>query len=193
MLLARLYSHQSVSDRFGLENTHEMHPCRSIDVHTPRLWSQEAFWQESDLRRHMRTIHNPGSRYPCIENGCSMFFPRKDLMMKHAREKHETFKCTINHCSVIVLSSQRDSHFQNFHGHYECTIGSCKLVPKSCFKFRSYLRHLDMCHPWGSIDYENRWCYYANIEQRRDTDTGEVVSRDDCEACLARIEADGSA
>src|SRR5215470_16856112 len=95
---------------------------------------KKPFGKQCDLKRHLATIHSIGREYQCLESECQETFSRKDKMLKHARERHELFRCTCNHCPATVFAAQRESHLQEFHGIYECAIGSCRLGGRSYFQ-----------------------------------------------------------
>ena len=43
---------------------------------------------KSNLRRHLRFLHGDGSRYLCLEPGCTKSFSRPDNLSGHVRKNH---------------------------------------------------------------------------------------------------------
>lgn len=147
------------------------------------------FGKQCDLKRHIATIHGTKHIYRCLESECKETFSRKDKMMKHARENHELFRCSCNHCLAIVCATQRQSHLKEAHGLFECAIGSCKSGGRSYFHKKDLRGHLKRIH--GVRDY------WVDMELRgfpNDTKKDEVLyfrgeqipalSRD-CASCLS--------
>lgn len=122
-----------------------IHVSPLLCIH-PGCSYKKPFGKPCDLRRHVATVHNTERGYQCLQSDCQEVFSRRDKMMKHAREKHELFKCIYNHCSATVFAAQRESHTQKSHGRYECAIASCELASRSCFTEENLDRHLRTCH-----------------------------------------------
>jgi hypothetical protein len=118
---------------------------------------KKPFGKQCDLKRHLATVHSVGRKYECLENDCQETFSRKDKMLQHAREKHELYRCSCNHCTATVFAVEKEGHLQKAHGNYECVIGSCKSGRRSFFSSIGLDRHLRTIHrvdywrvPWRS-------------------------------------------
>ncbi|KAF2234173.1 hypothetical protein EV356DRAFT_567303 [Viridothelium virens] len=107
---------------------------------------KKPFGKLCDLKRHIATVHNDERAHPCLESDCQEVFSRRDKMMQHAREKHELFSCSLNHCLATLFATQRESHIRDSHDSYECAIGSCKQGPSSRFTRDNLRRHLQTSH-----------------------------------------------
>lgn len=111
----------------------------------PQCSYKKPFGKMYELLRHNATIH--GNHYhKCPVEGCEAGFSRKDKMLNHIREKHNTLKCPYNHCSVTVLETEEELHLRQFHGDFECAIGACETGLKSLFLEVGLKRHLRKCH-----------------------------------------------
>ncbi|KIW30377.1 uncharacterized protein PV07_06126 [Cladophialophora immunda] len=171
-----------------------MHVAPLVCTH-PGCSYKKPFGKPCDLKRHLATVHNTIGGYPCLESDCTATFSRKDKMMKHAREKHELFKCPHNHCSATVFAVERESHLRESHGRYECAIGSCISTHgthKSCFTERSLSAHLRTCH---RITFESVSTLLNSMSTRTRGDSAFTatlpwfVSYRDCLSCLTQSRA----
>jgi hypothetical protein len=112
----------------------------------PQCTYTKPFGKESDLSRHVETVHEKADRHKCPVELCEAHitgFARKDKLLNHIREQHDNLRCPFNHCFATVLEIQQESHLQRFHGSFECALGACETGLASCFleaNFRSHLR-----------------------------------------------------
>ncbi|KAH8748709.1 hypothetical protein F5882DRAFT_421923 [Hyaloscypha sp. PMI_1271] len=110
-----------------LKNIH-VTPLRCSVVGCSRL---EPFGKESDLKRHVKEIHE-ALRILCPVESCesnSIGFARKYNLDKHMREEHDN-----------------ESHIKDAHGDYECALGACGNGLRSCFTVEAARLHLIIVH-----------------------------------------------
>ncbi|KAF2669861.1 hypothetical protein BT63DRAFT_423841 [Microthyrium microscopicum] len=112
----------------------------------PGCLLQKPFGKQCDLKRHRTTMHGGLAEYECLDVGCRRTFVRRDKMLKHAREEHELYKCSLNHCTKIVFDAEKQKHMQECHGSYECGMYSCLQGSTSRFKRKTLETHLRSAH-----------------------------------------------
>ncbi|KAE8452852.1 hypothetical protein EG329_013124 [Mollisiaceae sp. DMI_Dod_QoI] len=111
---------------------------------------KKPFRGKADLQRHINSVHMDGSKLRCPFSKCTTEgrdFSRKDKLISHLREIHDTDHCPYSHC-VEELNPMTDStakHIGKLHGEFECALRSCK---KSTSQFceRGFLDHLQLDH-----------------------------------------------
>lgn len=115
------------------------------------------FRGKADLQRHINCVHIEGSKAKCPFLSCrseGRDFSRKDKLIIHLRDAHDTDPCPFAHC-VVVLDPRIDStakHIAKLHGEFECALGSCKQFVSS-FCDSGLLEHLQLDHKmdWGTV------------------------------------------
>jgi Zinc finger, C2H2 type len=155
---------------------------------------KKPFGKQCDLKRHLTTIHSTKREYQCLEGDCGETFSRKDKMLKHAREKHQLFRCSWNHCGATVFASEREFHARESHGPYECAVGSCQSGERSCFQKLNLQRHLRTVHQIA-FDQSNTIMNRLSNHPESTEETKAFDSRtryaqmvypyQDCKVCLA--------
>ncbi|KAF8863594.1 hypothetical protein BDZ45DRAFT_105030 [Acephala macrosclerotiorum] len=111
---------------------------------------KKPFRGKADLQRHISSVHIDGvkSRCPfprCMSEGRD--FSRKDKLISHLREIHDTDPCPFSHC-IGGLNPMIDStakHIGKLHGEFECGLRSCRRS-LSQFCERGFLEHLQLDH-----------------------------------------------
>ena len=153
---------------------------------------KKPFGKQCDLKRHLATIHSTEREYQCLESECQETFSRKDKMLKHAREKHELFRCSFNHCTAMVFAAEREPHLQESHGPFECGMGSCQVGGRSYFRKDNLQRHLRTVHRVAYDPVEAMMFRLHEIS--KGAEKAEVLqvlapllpTYRDCEPCLAK-------
>lgn len=151
----------------------------------PQCSYKKPFGRQCDLDRHCNNAHKLSRDFCCPVGGChanTNGYSRKDKMLQHVREKHDNLKCPFSHCSATVVETEKDSHFENFHGVYECALGSCQHGLKSCFRRDDLRRHLKSCH---NITSDPAWTLMMKVERTDDkTVRGSLRQKwRDCSSC----------
>jgi len=154
------------------------------------------FGKPCDLKRHLASVHHTVCKYECPESGCQETFSRKDKMLKHAREKHERYRCSCNHCTATVFATERESHLQNSHGQYECAMGSCQNGSRSYFSETGLKRHLRTIHRMTS-DPVRHMVWRLSSQSANRTNTEPLYARSamrpayrDCTSCSVELPTD---
>jgi hypothetical protein len=115
------------------------------------------FRGKADLQRHINSVHIEGTKAKCPFLSCTserQYYSRKDKLILHLREVHDTDPCPFAHC-FVVLDPRIDStakHIAKLHGEFECALGSCKRFVSS-FCDSGFLEHLQLHHKmdWESV------------------------------------------
>lgn len=115
------------------------------------------FRGKADLQRHINSVHVEGTKAKCPFLGCRSErrdFSRKDKLILHLREVHDTDPCPFAHC-VVDLDPRTDStakHIAKLHGEFECALGSCQEFVSS-FCDNGLLEHLQLDHKmqWETV------------------------------------------
>lgn len=111
---------------------------------------KKPFRGKADLQRHISSVHIEGlkSRCPfprCMSEGKD--FSRKDKLISHLREIHDTDPCPFSHCSgeLNPMTDSTAKHIGKLHGEFECALKSCRRSV-SQFCERGFLEHLELDH-----------------------------------------------
>ncbi len=92
----------------------------------------KAFTKASNLRAHVRGVHQGVRPFQCTVEGCGKTFTRSDVLKKHIRSVHEgarPFKCTVERCGKTF--TERDhlkTHVRFVHDGarpFKCTVKGC--------------------------------------------------------------------
>ena len=119
----------------------------------PQCSHNRPFGKQYELDRHVATAHGNTRNHKCPIGTCDANvtgFSRKDKLLKHMREAHESVQCLYNHCFGKVTATQEQEHLRACHGDYECGIGGCEASSTSRFSSKRLVRHLISAH---KIDY----------------------------------------
>ncbi|KUJ18217.1 uncharacterized protein LY89DRAFT_717811 [Mollisia scopiformis] len=116
------------------------------------------FRGKADLQRHINSVHIECTKIKCPFPSCTTErrdFSRKDKLMNHLRDIHDTDPCPfVPHC-MVKLNPELDStakHIGKQHGEFECALGSCKKFA-SQFCESGFLDHLQLDHKmaWSMV------------------------------------------
>lgn len=112
------------------------------------------FRGKADLQRHIDTVHGKAPKIRCPYRRCqsseAKLYSRKDKLISHLRDVHDTDPCPHNHCVSSMFSSPDScestaKHIGKMHGEYECALRSCSGT-RSQFSEESFMAHLQLHH-----------------------------------------------
>lgn len=171
-----------------LRNIH-ITPLRCSVVGCSRL---QPFGKESDLKRHVKEIHE-NLRILCPVESCesnSIGFARKYNLDKHMREEHVNVRCTLNHCGASILDGEQESHIKDAHGDYECALSACGDGLPSRFTMEAARLHLISVHKMDKNTAYSPFNPYYSLRKNHIIDRKAFVrfylikKFEDCQACL---------
>jgi len=113
---------------------------------------RKPFGRDSDLKRHMKTVHEATELHPCPFEDCRAHvlpYARKDKRDKHVKDNHPRLLCQQGkHCNATIADhpTEQQRHLEQCHGNLECGIGRCQSFPGSRFTYEGLKRHLAVHH-----------------------------------------------
>jgi hypothetical protein len=170
-----------------LRNIH-VTPLRCSVVGCSRI---QPFGKESDLKRHVKEIHET-LRMVCPVESCessSIGFARKYNLDKHMREEHENVRCTLNHCGASILDGEQESHIKDAHGDCECALSACGDGLPSHFTMEAVRLHLISVHKMDrdtvvTVIHNSRVRKNRIIDRKAFRNFHLIKKFEDCQACL---------
>ena len=160
---------------------------------------RKPFGKQSDLNRHIRSVHLATYDHDCPYEDCSQAFKRQDKLKKHLRECHPQVRCLLHHCSATIPDIQREVYQAEAHGTYECALGLCKDNPSSRFSWVAFRRHLRLHHKMSLRLADATWMQMSEFGEK--TFTVQYIrnwqarypkslsSWSECSVCLLQQEA----
>ena len=130
---------------------HKLCPIRGCKYVKP-------FGKQSDLNRHLRTVHESYRVHLCPYEDCPAHatgYKRKDKLKKHLKDKHRLVRCQQAHCAAVIYDVEQQAHIEQKHGPLECGLGSCRSAGPSHFNEETLGLHLSADHGVFYDDYSS--------------------------------------
>ncbi|KAL7305531.1 hypothetical protein TKK_0002267 [Trichogramma kaykai] len=143
--------HETVPKKFRKERKHHKYNVR-----------QKTFTQQSDLKTHVKTVHDKQRDYEC--NVCQKIFTQQNSLIRHQESVHEgrrDYECDV--CQkTFSLKSNLKRHVKEVHDKQKDH--TCDLCQKSFTQKASLKKHIKGVHD-KQKDYECDVCQKTFTQQ----------------------------